>query len=85
MTGVCPLSAEARTRWSFAETGLVDENVKRPCLWAFLSAGHVLRFQSPKAFSSRSTARFSGFCGLKPNSPSRLRAIVYSMRGGGKF
>lgn len=63
----------AYPRGAFADARLVDKNDQSSfSLGFFLSAGQVLRLQRCTAFSSRSIARLSGFCGLKPSAP-RMR------------
>src|SRR5471030_1421738 len=65
----------AHARGALANAGLVyedDQSAFSPGF--FLRAGQILRFQLRTASSSRSMARFSGFCTLKPKAP-RIRQI----------
>ena len=54
----------------------------QPAFWLgfFLRVGQVLRFQLRMAASSRSMARFSGFCGLKPREPRMCQTCVWLKR-----
>src|SRR5574340_534179 len=68
-----PGSPSAHARRAFADPGFVDKNDYSAFpLGFFLSEGQVRRFHWRTASSSRSKARFSGFCTLKPSAP-RIR------------
>ena len=63
---------------AFADSRLVDEDDQSAfSLGFFLSAGHARRFQRRTASSSRSIARFSGFCGLNPRLPRMRHTCVW--------
>src|ERR1700685_2679900 len=65
----------AHARGALADAGLVYKDDQSAFSQGFfLRAGQVLRFQLRTASSSRSMARFSGFCTLKPKAP-RIRQI----------
>lgn len=70
----CPSTHACR---SFADAGLVDKDDHSAFpLGFFLSAGQVRRFHWRTASSLRSSARFSGFCTLKPNAPRIRQSCV---------
>src|SRR5580765_674861 len=59
------------------QTRFVDEDDQAPLGGTlFLSAGQVLRFHASTADSSRSMARRSGFCELKPMAPRRRQTCT---------
>src|SRR5450755_2564430 len=59
------------------QTRFVDQDDQPPLGGTlFLSAGQILRFHASTADSSRSMARRSGFCELKPMAPSRRQTCT---------
>src|SRR2546427_2015377 len=67
----------ANPGWPFRQPRFVDEDDQSSLGdTLFLSAGQVLRFHSSTAKSSRSMARRSGFCELKPIAPSRRQTCT---------
>src|ERR1700738_2081141 len=74
----CPSADSGR---ALADAGLVyKDNQSAFSLGFFLRAGQVRRFQLRTASSSRSIARFSGFCGLKPIEPKMRQTCVWLKR-----
>src|SRR5215207_7404812 len=68
----------AHARGALADARLVHEDDQPPLsLGFFLRAGQVLRFQLRTASSSRSMARLSGFCTLKPKAPRSRQICVW--------
>ena len=66
---------------ALADPRLVDEDEQSAfSLGCVLRAGHVRRFQCRTASSSRSRARFSGFCGLNPRLPRMRHTCVWLNR-----
>lgn len=67
----------AHARGALAQARLVYEDDFAPLAPGFfLRAGQVRRRQAPTAFWSRSIARRSGFCGLKPKAPRISQILV---------
>ena len=70
-------STGTHTCRTFADAGFVyKDNHSAFPLGFFLRAGQVRRFHWRTASSLRSSARFSGFCTLKPNAPRIRQSCV---------